>query len=122
MKPFKSIFCILGLTLLSLLYVHSEIEAVKLGYVVKNNQEKVTKLLDQNRSLMYNVASLRSPSSLERSLMAKRSDYYMPKQTILVKNLESKPKNTVLVKSTIFKKGLFNFFEPKDIAQAEEKQ
>lgn len=122
MKSFRIIFLIALITFISLGYVHSEIEIIKLGYTVKSNHIKLSKLIDQNRILMYNVSSLKSPSYLEKALIAKNTDYYLPTQTIIVKEKQNKPKGSMLAGSKFFKNRLANLFEPKKAAQAEEKK
>lgn len=119
MKTFKPIVVIILITLLSLLYVHTEIEIIKIGYKVKHSETKISKLLDRNRILMYNVATLRTPASLEKSLFAKKADYYMPKEVIVVKEIDTNNR-TLLVKSSEPKKSIFSFLEPKKTAEAQE--
>ena len=81
MKSFRIIFLIALITFISLGYVHSEIEIIKLGYTVKSNHVKLTKLIDQNRILMYNVSSLKSPSYLEKALIAYNKSVELCKET-----------------------------------------
>ncbi len=121
MGSFKTALIIVMIMLASLFYVHSQVETTKLGYLVKKNQKRISTLIDENRVLMYNVTSLRSPALLGKNLTAKKADYYMPKQTIIVKANSSKPKDVMFAKSTNFRKGFLAIFEPKREAQAEER-
>ena len=66
-------------TLASLSYVHLEVETVKIGYQIRKLQERKMQALDRGRSLKYNIASLKSPSTLEKKLQLKNIQLEAPK-------------------------------------------
>ena len=72
MKVLRVSFIIVILTLASLLYVHQQVELVKLSYAIEAREKGVVLLLDQKEKLIYNLDNLTSPSRLERTLVAKK--------------------------------------------------
>ena len=58
------------ITLLTLLYVHQNIEIVRMGYSVNTHQKTLSYFLDQHRRLVYNLNKLKSPSALNEKLYA----------------------------------------------------
>lgn len=78
-----------GLTLITvacLSYVYQEVEAVKVGYMIRKQEEVRTIFLDRARALKYNIARLKSPENIERRLSAQRIVLQVPKswQTLVV--------------------------------------
>lgn len=59
------------ITICSLFYVHQNIEILKIGYLIDNNQKVLTYFLDQHRGLIYNLTKLKSPLALDERLHAK---------------------------------------------------
>ena len=66
-------------TFAALSYVYQEIEAVKVGYTIRKQEETRTQFLDRARALKYNVARLKAPVNLERRLSAQRIVLQVPK-------------------------------------------
>lgn len=97
MKRFTATLTLM--TMAGLLYVYTEVEAVKTGYAIRKQEEVRTQLVDKQRSLRYNVANLKSSSSLEKQMLDKHVELSSPKEwkTILlpaqgpVKQGHSKP-------------------------------
>ncbi len=52
------------ITCVSLGYVKQQVEVVKLSYSLRENEKKVSELIDRNRLLLYNNMSLKSPQYL----------------------------------------------------------
>lgn len=77
MKKFVAIVVLL--TLGGLLYVYEEVEAVKIGYRIRKQDEFKVQLLDRARALKYNIAQLKAPHNLERRLSAQRIMLESPK-------------------------------------------
>ncbi len=77
MKRFAAF--LLCATLAGLTYVHAEVEAVKVGYHIRKQEEAKVQALDQARSLKYNIASLKAPHNLEKKLLAQRIQLEAPK-------------------------------------------
>lgn len=66
-------------TLASLSYVHFEVEAVTTGYQIRKQEETKIRILDRQRALQYNIASLQAPHNLERRLQAQKIVLQSPK-------------------------------------------
>ena len=69
MRIFRFITGMTIITLFSLVYVHQQIESVKLSYGIESREARVKDLLDRREVLRYNINNLESPSRLERSLI-----------------------------------------------------
>jgi hypothetical protein len=67
-------------TLAGLLYVYTEVEAVKIGYTIQKQEDAKIGLVDRARALKYNIARFRAPNNLERRLAAQRIILQSPKQ------------------------------------------
>ena len=77
MKRFTAIVVLA--TLASLFYVFAEVEAVKIGYVIRKQEEQKVLVLDRARALKYNIAQLKAPHNLERKLQAQKIALESPK-------------------------------------------
>lgn len=73
-------------TIASLGYVSQEVEAVKIGYTIRKQEETRTLLLDRARALKYNIARLKAPNTLEKRLTAQKISLQSPKswQTLVI--------------------------------------
>ena len=69
-----------------LFYVSQEVEAVKVGYTIRKQEETKIQYLDRARALKYNIARLKAPNNMERRLMAQRIVLQSPKswQTLVI--------------------------------------
>jgi len=76
---FRSISTIILCLVLTLCYVHQEIEIVKTGFNISTHKKKVSLLLDQYRSLVYNLSRLESPKRIEDTLCTNEIVLCMPK-------------------------------------------
>ena len=74
MKLFKYLLSALVLTFALLTYTHQQVKLLKISYEIKDAEERVTVLLDQNRSLRYNVVRLGSSENLAKFASAKKAD------------------------------------------------
>lgn len=74
MKLFKYLLSALIVTFAVLTYTHQQVKLLKISYEIKDVEEQVTVLLDQNRSLRYNVTRLGSPENLAKFASAKKPD------------------------------------------------
>lgn len=128
MKFFKIIISLSCVTLLALLYVHQQVELVKLSYAIEHRERTLKDMLDHNESLGYNIDNLEAPSRLEQALIAKKIDVNYPKkgQVMKVARLRA-PVNRKEALSAINPQkgpgilGLFDFISPAREAQAKEK-
>ena len=91
MKRF--ITCLVLTTAASLFYVYQEVEAVKVGYMIRKQEETKTLYLDRARALKYNIARLKAPNNLERRLLNARIVLQAPKswQTLVISSSVGKP-------------------------------
>ena len=80
MKLFRSILTIAIFTVASLMYVHQQVELVKLSYLIEKKEKSLNVVLDQREQLSYNIKNLESPSRLESALLAKNIDITFPKK------------------------------------------
>ena len=71
---------IICLTLAGLVYVTAEVEAVKIGYTIRKQDEVKVQALDRARALKYNVDRLEAPHNLERKLLAQKIQLESPRQ------------------------------------------
>ena len=73
-------------TAASLIYVSQEVEAVKVGYTIRKQEENKTLFLDRARALKYNIARLKAPNTLEKRLTAQKISLQSPKswQTLVI--------------------------------------
>ncbi len=73
-------------TLAGLFYVYAEVEAVKIGYEIRKQEEIKVQALDRTRALKYNIARLKAPHNLERRLLAQRIELESPRswQTLVL--------------------------------------
>ena len=84
MKRFTAFLVLI--TLAALTYVYEEVEAVRVGYAIRRQEEARTALLDRGRALRFSIAHLKAPHNLERKLLAQHITLASPKswQTLLV--------------------------------------
>ena len=68
------------LTLAGLVYVTAEVEAVKIGYTIRKQDELKVQALDRIRALKYNIGRLEAPHTLERKLLAQKIQLESPRQ------------------------------------------
>lgn len=62
--------CVGIITLACLVYVWQNVCQMELSYQLLTQEKQITKLVDQNRVLRYNVLQLKSPAAIEKSLLA----------------------------------------------------
>lgn len=80
MKIYKFSVSLVFVTFVALLYVHQQVLLLKLSYNIESNEKHFTTLLDQNRSLVYNITRLKSPVHLQEQFLASQKDYRIPQQ------------------------------------------
>jgi len=70
----------------ALFYVSQEVDAVKIGYTIRKQEETRTLLLDRARALKYNIARLKAPNTLEKRLVAQKINLQAPRswQTLVI--------------------------------------
>lgn len=80
MRVFRYIISIVILTVAALVYVHQQIELVKLGYEIDCKEKRAKEMLDLRDILRYNISNLESPSRLENALSSKKVAVSYPKR------------------------------------------
>jgi hypothetical protein len=105
MKRFLAI--VLLTTAAALFYVSQEVEAVKVGYIIRKQEETKTQYLDRARALKYNIARLKAPGNMERRLTAQRIMLQSPKswQTLVI---ASKPAPEPSLAQSLMRSPLLN--------------
>lgn len=79
MRLFKYIVLLGIVTLTALVYVHQQVELVKLSYGIDCKEKKLKEMLDRKGILRYNISNLESPSRLEKVLLARKVSVSYPK-------------------------------------------
>jgi len=86
MRISRAITSIGIITLIALLYVHQQIELVKLSYAIERKETKLRDMLDHNEIVVYNIDNLESPSRLEQVLVSKNIDVSFPRRAQVIKS------------------------------------
>ncbi len=85
MKTSKFFLVMAIATAITLGYVHQQIELLKVSYRIEISEENLTKLLDRNGFLLYNLTASKSPHNLERMLLVKDVTFGLPTSRQLVR-------------------------------------
>ncbi|MDD5450233.1 MAG: hypothetical protein PHO42_06570 [Candidatus Omnitrophica bacterium] len=106
-----SIFLVL-ITCLALLYVHQQVQLLRISYEINFSEKEMSRLLDQNRVLVYNVTRLKSPVYLDNNFLAAKKDYAIPKQWQVIEVAAQKENRRPVAVASLEKKtfGIFKIF------------
>lgn len=128
MKIAKPIFTIAIIAFFSLVYVHQQVELVKLSYAIDAKEKKMKDMLDYKDSVGYTIKNLESPLRLETILFAKNVDVAFPRTSQIVKarGASVKAAGEERLKAAGVERrfdffGILDFFNPRAEAQANEK-
>lgn len=127
MRLLKSVAGIMVMTLVALVYVHQQVELVKLSYSIETKEKKLKDLLDHKGRLDYNINNLEAPSRLEKVLLSKNIDVGLPGRHNVVKvaRLTSGNASEGVRASSIDRRfsisGIVDFLGPRAEAQARER-
>lgn len=80
MRLFRSILVTACATLIALVYVHQQVELVKLSYAIDYKEKCLKVMIDRREGVVYNINNLEDPARLERVLLAKKIDISFPKR------------------------------------------
>ena len=115
MRLFKYIALLGIVTLTALVYVHQQVELVKLSYTIDCKEKKLKEMLDRKGILRYNISNLESPSRLEKVLLERKISVSYPKngQVIrLARNPSYAPSGQFLKVSGLEERaGIFRLFD-----------
>jgi cell division protein FtsL len=127
MRAFRTVSFIIFVTLVALIYVHQQVELVKLSYSIGCKEKKLKEILDRNEGLGYNIENLEDPARLEQVLLAKNLDMKLPRPTNIVSaaRLNKARAEDNLRSSGLDRKlnifGVFEIFSPRAEAQTRDR-
>jgi hypothetical protein len=84
MRMLRTVLFISFLTAVALIYVHQQVELVKLSYAIGCKEKRLKEILDHNEGLGYNIENLEDPARLEQVLVAKNVEVAFPKRDHIV--------------------------------------
>ena len=119
MKLIRFVFLVGIITCVSLIYLYQETETVKLSYTASKKSNRYQDLLEQNKNLKYNIARLKSVSSLGNKVLKDNANFEIPRPAQLA---EIKLRNNKKVKlASIQRKSnlILSFFSLKSQAEAQ---
>lgn len=128
MRLLKSLTLISIITLVALVYVHQQVELVKLSYSIEHKEKKLKDILDRKESLGYNVDNLEAPLRLEQALLSKNVEVTFPRRANVVKvaRLRYNSRGEERIRSSGLENkfnlfGITEFLNPRAEAQAKER-
>ncbi len=94
----KALTAIMAVTLLSGMYVYQHARLLEYSYSINTSRKSLALLIDQNRTLRYNISRLESPARLEKAIKAKQEvQVYMPLDCYNVRVKEPVALDTMVV-------------------------
>ncbi len=114
MRLFKYIIFLGIVTLTALVYVHQQVELVKLSYEIDCKEKKLKEMLDRKGILRYNISNLESPSRLEKVLLERKVSVSYPKKghvIRLARNPSYVPNRSLRVSGLEERAGIFKLFD-----------
>lgn len=128
MKLFKTLTFISLITFMALVYVHQQVELVKLSYSIDKKEKVLKDMLDRKDCLGYNVYNLEASSRLEKILLSRNVDIAFPRKSNVVRIAKLKyngDRESSIRKSAVEKGfnlfGILDFLSPRAEAQAKER-
>ena len=115
MRLFKHITFVAIITLAALIYVHQQVELLKLSYAIDCKEKALKTIIDQREILRYNISNLESPSRLEQILLSRNVNVSLPKRAQVMR-LARVPSNInsgklLGVSGLEERAGIFRFFD-----------
>jgi hypothetical protein len=114
MRIFKYIILLGIVTLTALVYVHQQVELVKLSYEIDCKEKKLKEMLDRRGILRYNISNLESPSRLEKVLLERKVSVSYPKKGQIIRlarNPSYVPGGSLRVSGLEERAGIFKLFD-----------
>jgi hypothetical protein len=127
MRVFKTVTFIIFVTIVALVYVHQQIELVKLSYSIGCKEKKLKDMLDRNEGLGYNIENLEDPARLEQVLLSKNIDIMFPRPNNIVRAVKAKTKvvedglRTIGIEKSFNLFGILEIFSPRAEAQTKDR-
>ena len=85
MRVFKHLVFIGIVTLTALIYVHQQVELVKLSYSIDCKEKVLKTIIDQKEILRYNISNLEAPARLGKVLSSRNINVSLPKRAQIVR-------------------------------------
>jgi len=115
MRLLRCSISIVILTIAALVYVHQQIELVKLSYEIDCKEKIFKDMVDHRDILRYNISNLESPSRLENALALKKVAVSYPKrgQVIILAKVPSNSNTAPVLGVSNFEERvpIFRFFD-----------
>jgi hypothetical protein len=127
MRAFKTVAFIIFVTIVALVYVHQQVELVKLSYAIGCKEKKLKDMLDRNEGLGYNIENLEDPARLEQVLLSKNVDVSFPRPNNIVRAAKTKTNTvedglkTVGIEKSFNLFGMLEIFSPRAEAQTKDR-
>jgi hypothetical protein len=127
MRAFKTVAFIIFVTVVALVYVHQQIELVKLSYSIGCKEKKLKDILDRNEGLGYNIENLEDPARLEQILLSKNVDIVFPRPNNIIRAVREKTRvtedrlKTIGIEKSFNLFGILEIFSPRAEAQTKDR-
>lgn len=127
MRAFKTVTFIIFATIVALIYVHQQVELVKLSYAIGCKEKKLKEILDRNEGLGYNIENLEDPARLEQVLLSKNIDMMFPRPNNIVRAVKAKTRapedglRTIAIEKSFNLFGILEIFSPRAEAQTKDR-
>jgi hypothetical protein len=127
MRAFKTVTFIIFATIVALIYVHQQVELVKLSYAIGCKEKKLKEILDRNEGLGYNIENLEDPARLEQVLISKNIDMMFPRPNNIVRAVKAKTRvaedglRTIAIEKSFNLFGILEIFSPRAEAQTKDR-
>jgi len=127
MRTFKTVTFIIFATIVALVYVHQQVELVKLSYAIGCKEKKLKEILDRNEGLGYNIENLEDPARLEQVLLSKNIDMIFPRPNNIVRAVKAKTKvaedglRAIGIEKSFNLLGILEIFSPRAEAQTKDR-
>lgn len=89
MRVLRTVIFMSLVTIVALIYVHQQVELVKLSYAIGQKEKRLRDMLDRNAGLGYNIENLEDPTRLEDILLAKNVEVAYPKPDHVVRAMKA---------------------------------
>ena len=118
------LICSIITTVVCLTYVRQQVEIVKLSYSLRDKEKCLNQIIDQNRQLLYNNMSLKSPQYLAGMLKQNKMDLSFPKPAAVAEVRLVRKTQPQLAQTTgsKWKTNLLDLFVPKAQAASDPKK
>lgn len=115
MRLKKVAVCSIITTCLCLGYVRQQVEIVKLSYVLRTEEKRLSEMIDHNRILLYNNTSLKAPQYLAGMIKQNELKLCLPDPAAVakVRVVRKVPQPATEASALSWKTRLLDIFVPK---------